>query len=628
LIGGYTSRIIKIDLSNRKIELQEFDAETIRKYIGGSGFGARVLYDETDHNTDPLGPDNLLIFLTGPLTGSAVPTSGRHSVISKSPLTLTWGEAEVGGSWGWKLKRAGYDGIIFVGKSENPIIVLINKEDVSIKDGKYLWGMDTYATDASLKETFGKKAGIACIGHAGENLVKMATIMNDGPHGRAAGRGGLGAVMGSKNLKAIVVIGSQSPKVANSIKLKNSVRKMIPIIKEKTEALHKYGTAGGILFAEEIGDLPIKNWSLGKWEKGASKISGQAMSSSILVGRYFCRSCPIGCGRIVETTTINGHVKGGGPELESLAALGSLCLIDDLKTIAFCNELCNRLGLDTISTGSVIAFAMEANEKGMLPKDLCKGIDLYWGNKTAMIELIKRIASRKGLGNILAEGVKKASEELGPFTKEFALEVKGLEPSMHDPRAYSSLAVQYATSPNGASHWAGTYLVEGRITYPELGYPSILDRFESKGKGVLTAKLQDCVTMLNSLRLCRFLMRIPISVMIEWFNDVTGWEMDLKEFMKTGERISNLKRMYNVRCGMSRKDDTLPLRLTTQKKGGGTRDFLPNLGEMLSEYYDYRGWNEDGLPTAETLINLGLEDEIKDLPYTNIYPKVAASDPD
>lgn len=614
-IGGYAGTILRVDLEKRTTTLKEVDPETLRKYIGGSGLGARFLYDETSAETDPFGPENVLIFLTGPLTGSFVPTSGRHNVISKSPLTNTWGEAEVGGSWGFKLKWAGYDGVIFHGRAERPVVVVIHDKGVSINDGSRLWGMDTFETDRALKAEFGSGAAVACIGPAGENLVRIASIMTDGEHGRAAGRCGLGAVMGSKNLKAVVTFGSKRPLAIHRDRLQDSIKRMIPVIREKTTALHEYGTAGGVLFAEEIGDLPIKNWSLGEWKEGAKRISGQALASSILSGRYSCLSCPIGCGRVVKFNTEEAVVQGGGPELETLAALGSLCLIDDLKAIAYGNELCNRLGLDTISTGSVIAFAMEAYEKGLMPKSVYHGKDLNWGNASGMLEMIKRIAGRKGIGDILAEGVRGASEKMGPLTKEFSLEVKGLEPSMHDPRAYSSLAVQYATSPHGASHWAGTYMVEGRLTFPDLGYPEVVDRFESKGKGVLTAKCQDCVSVLNSMRFCRFLMRIPLTVLIEWFNDVTGWDMDLAEFMKTGERLSNLKRMYNVRCGMSRKDDTLPMRFLTQKKGGGTGDFLPHLGEMLSEYYQFREWGEDGLPKVETLRKLDLEKEVKDLPY-------------
>jgi len=613
MLGGYTGKILRVDLDTGKTELQEIKTDILRKFIGGSGLGAKILYEETDRKTDPLGPENRLLFLTGPLTGTAVPTSGRHSVVCKSPLTQAWGEAEVGGSWGWKLKRSGYDGLVLKGKSEKPIILVIHEAGVEIKDGSSYWGLDTYETDETLKAEFGKAAGVTCIGPAGENLVSMATIMSDGVHARAAGRGGLGAVMGSKNLKAIVVLGLKAPEIARHEELKLSIKRMMPVIKERTKALHDHGTAGGILFAEEIGDLPIKNWSLGEWKEGAKRISGQAMSKSILVAKYFCRSCPIGCGRVVETESGEGYVKGAGPELESLAALGSLCLIDDLKAIAYANELCNRLGLDTVSTGGVIAFAMEAFEKGLMPQDLQKGLDLRWGNQSTLIEVINRISRREGLGEVLANGVREASRQLGPTTKDFALEVKGLEPSMHDPRAYASLAVQYATSPNGASHWAGTYMVEGRVTYPDLGYPEILDRFQIKGKGILTAKLQDCVTTLNALRLCRFIMRIPVTVMIEWFNNVTGWDIDLDEFMKIGERITNLKRMYNVRCGMNRKDDALPVRWTTQKKGGGAGDFLPKIEEMLDEYYQFRRWNENGLPKPETLKTLDLEELVDDL---------------
>jgi aldehyde:ferredoxin oxidoreductase len=617
MAGGYAGKLLRVDLSKRSTSLQEVDSETLRNYIGGSGLGARLLYDETSGETDPLGPENRLMFLTGPLTGTVVPTSGRHNVVGKSPLTHGWGEAEVGGSWGFKLKGAGYDGVIFEGKADRPVVVVVQDQGVSIEDASHLWGMDTFETDHALKTRFGSNAGVACIGPAGENLVKFAAIMTDGEHGRAAGRCGLGAVMGSKQLKAVVTFGKTKPVSVRQEALQESIKKMMPVIKEKTKALSDYGTAGGILFAEEMGDLPVKNWSQGEWKEGAKKISGQALAASILTGKYSCRSCPIGCGRTVEFKREEKTVKGGGPELETLAALGSLCLIDDLKAIAYGNELCNRYGIDTISTGGVIAFAMEAHEKGLMGRDLSRGVDLSWGSVPGMLDMIERIARRKGIGDLLAKGVRIASQELGPFTKEFALEVKGLEPSMHDPRAYSSLAVQYATSPHGASHWPGTYLVEGRLTFPDLGYPETLDRFETKGKGILTAKFQDCVTVLNAMRYCRFLMRLPLTVLIEWFNDVTGWEMDLVEFMKTGERISNLKRMYNVRCGMSRKDDNLPMRWTTQRKGGGTQGFLPHLGEMLNEYYAFRGWGEDGLPCPETLRRLDLDGEVGDLPYPN-----------
>jgi aldehyde:ferredoxin oxidoreductase len=615
MAGGYTGKLLRVDLTTRATSSQEIDSDVLRKYIGGSGLGARFLYDETSAATDPLAPENPLIFLTGPLTGTVVPTSGRHNVVSKSPLTQGWGEAEVGGSWGFKLKGAGYDGVIFQGKADRPVVVVIHDKSVSIEDASDLWGRDTFETDHAMKARFGGNAGVACIGQAGENLVRIASIMTDGEHGRAAGRCGLGAVMGSKHLKAVVTFGATHPVPIRREALQESIKRMMPIIKEKTKALSDYGTAGGILFAEEMGDLPVKNWLLGEWKEGAKKISGQALAASILTGRYSCRSCPIGCGRTVEFTRDGKTIKGGGPELETLGALGSLCLIDDLKAISYGNELCNRFGLDTISAGGVIAFAMEAQEKGLLERDLSQEVNLSWGSVSGMLETIERIARREGIGDLLAEGVRIASQKLGPLTKEFAIEVKGLESSMHDPRAYSSLAVQYATSPHGASHWPGTYLVEGRLTFPDLGYPETVDRFETKGKGVLTARFQDCVSVLNAMRYCRFLMRIPLTVLIEWFNDVTGWEMDLTEFMETGERISNLKRMYNARCGMSRKDDVLPMRWLTQKKGGGTHGFLPHLGEMLNEYYQFRGWGEDGLPRTETLRRLGLEEEISDLPY-------------
>ncbi|MHB1126263.1 MAG: aldehyde ferredoxin oxidoreductase family protein [Bacillota bacterium] len=600
-----------IDLSERKVEDFYPQESVLREYIGGAGLGARFLYDHTGPNTDPLGPENILVFAVGPLTGTKAITSGRHAVVAKSPLTGIWGESDSGGSWGAALKRTGCDGLLISGRSDRPCYIWVSEDSLEIRDASHLWGYDTYEVDSLLKAETDSKAVVACIGPAGEKLARIATIMNDGRHSRAAGRCGLGAVMGSKNLKAIVARGSRNVPVAHPDALDRSVKELAPFILGKLKHYRDFGTAGGVISAAAIGDLPTKNWTLGDWLGPAEKISGQTMANTILTGRYRCTSCIVGCGRTVSIT--QGRfmgVNGAGPEYESIAGFGSMCLVDELEAIAMANELCNRYGIDTISAGHAVAFAIEAFERGFITTRDTAGIKLRWGDPEIMIELVHKIGRREGIGHLLGEGVKRAAEEIGGLTQEFAMEVKGLEPAFHDPRAMSSLAVAYATNPRGACHRGGSHIME-RSAIPELGYDQPFDRFAASGKGPLTARLQDYMGLFNSLKLCQFIApAIQVSDSLNWLNQVTGWDMDLAEFLKVGERQFNLKRMYNVRCGISRKDDRLPSRLATQKlKDGGAANQLPQLNEMLNDYYEYRGWTVDGIPTAEKLRSLGLDRE-------------------
>lgn len=615
--NGYMKGLLRVDLTNRKFEVQSIDEDSLRKYVGGNALGARILYDETGGDTNPLGPDNLLLFMLGPFAGTHIPTAGRTALVSKSPLTRIWGEADVGGHWGKSLKAAGYDGLVILGKSEVPVSVVIRDGKVEFRQSGDVWGKDTYETQGVLQKELGRGGQVLCIGPAGEKQVKFAAIMTG--DGRAAGRGGLGAVMGSKNLKAVVASGSMKTQVADEGKLRESIRRITRSIVENTRSRGKYGTAEVVLGNEEIGNLPIKNWTLGSWKQGAQKISGPVMAETILTGRYGCSNCPIRCGRIVEVKEEPFAMKaGGGPEYEALACLGSLCLVDDLKAIAKANDLCNRYGMDTISAGCVIAFAMEAYEKGIVSKKELNGLDLTWGNAQAMVEMTKRIGDREGMGDLLAEGVKRAAQKIGKNSEEFAIEVKGMECPAHDPRAIYSVAVAYATRSRGACHTMMTQVVDGGgLPFPELGYEDPPDRFEVEGKGILTAKMQDYITMFNVLCICRFLIggKVHLPHILEWLECVTGWKMGLEEFLGVGERCVNLKRMYNVRCGISRKDDTLPPRLLTLKRGtGGAADTLPPLGRILSEYYEYRNWSEEGIPLATKLKELGLEKEIRDLP--------------
>ncbi len=607
MLGGYMGRFLRVDLTTRRITDETIPEPTLRAYIGGSGLGARLLFDETARDTDPLGPENRLLFLTGPLTGVTIPTSGRHAVIAKSPLGI-WGEADCGGTFGNELKRAGIDGVIFEGQADQPTYLLIADGAASLEDAPELWGRDSFETQEMLRARHGDRVVVTCIGPAGERLATIAGIMNDGHHGRAAARGGLGAVMGSKRLKAIAVAGTKRPVVIHDDKLRPLVKQMTLRIKERTASLRDFGTAGGVLASEAIGDLAIQNWRRGTWRAGAEKLSGQALAETIFTGKYFCRACTIGCGREIEIKDgPYAGVKGGGPEYETLAGLGSLCLVDDLNAVSKANELCNRYGIDSISTGAVIAFAMEAFERGLLRPSDTDGLDLTWGNAETMIALVEKIGKREGIGDLLANGVRYAAQQLGGEAPSFALEVKGLEPAYHDPRSLSSLAAAYATYSRGACHRSYSHYLD-RNALPELGFEKPLDRQGTERKGIAAAVMQDYGGLYNSLKLCQFIIRgVTVQEVVDCLNYVTGWDMDMAEFMRSGERASNLKRLYNVRLGMSRKDDTLPCRMLHETlPDGGAANYLPNLEAMLDEYYDYRGWTRDGIPTRGKLDALGL----------------------
>ncbi len=612
-IGGYAGRILHVDLSKRKQRTEELLEGEARAYIGGSGLAAKHLWDMTGNETDPLGPENVLIFMTGPLTGTKVPLSGRHEVAAKSPLTGIYGESDVGGRWGTELKKAGLDGVVVTGKSAGHTYIWINEDGAEFRDADHLWGLDTYEASPIIRKETDQKAIEACIGPAGERLARIAAIMHDGRDARAAGRCGLGAVMGSKNLKAIVVKGEKDVAVADASRLTEMTKKLAADILKNTKRMADYGTSSSVATFEELGDLPVRNWKRGSWKEGAEKLSGVTMAKSILKGRYFCGACIVGCGRAVAID--HGEyagVEGAGPEYETMALIGANTLTDDLEAVAKAHELCNRYGLDVISTGGVIGFALEAAERGILKGDGDEEADLAWGNGKGVVNLVEKIGRREGLGHLLGEGVMRASAKLGRGSEAFALHVKGLEPPGHDPRAYNSLAVGYATSNRGACHLQGmSYGFERAVTMPELGINEVQDRFGTVKKGELVAKTQDLMSLFDSVKLCKFLLYggVKLTHMLEWFNAVTGWEMSRTEILKAGERIYNLKRMYNVICGITRKDDTVPTRMLQEKRGeGGAAENLPPFSEALDEYYSYRGWDQNGIPTKTKLLELGLVD--------------------
>lgn len=595
---GYHRKIAHVDLTTGSISYRSLDKGLLRRYLGGTGLAVRLLYDLTTAQVEPLGPDNILVFTVGPLTGTRVPTSNRFTAAARSPLTGIWGESDCGGRWGGALKGAGLDGLLIVGQARSPVYLAIENGEVEIREGRDLWGVDTYDLDLG--------AEMVCIGIAGEKMLPHAAIMSGRSAGRAAGRCGLGAVMGSKKLKAIIAQGRSYPAVYDDDALRDSIRQILPKIRENTQRMHDFGTSSGVETFERIGNLPLQNWRLGSWPEGAAKISGQHMAETILTGNYACGGCPIACGREVEITKgPYAGVKGAGPEYETVGSFGSMCLIDDTEAIAKLNELCNRYGLDTISTGCTVAFAMEAQEKGLIQGGPT------WGDGEGAVRLVNEIAHQSSdLGRLMGQGVKRAAEALGGRALEFAIHVKGLELPMHDPRAYAGMAVGYATSARGACHLQSLAHFPARdVGMPELGLPEKVERTDDAIHGMINAKYQDLMCLYDSLKLCKFTQfaRVNLTEITAWLHYVTGWDVTIDELMLTGERISNLKRLYNVRLGMSRKDDTLPPRLLTHRRGtGGTPDNLPHLGRMLADYYAYRQWDEEGIPTPAKLEELDL----------------------
>jgi len=610
---GYQGRLLRVDLTTRTAQLRELDEQLLADCIGGVGVGARLLYDETGPDTDPLGPDNVLVAFTGPYTGTRVPSSARHHLVARSPLTGLFGESNVGGSWAVRLKGAGFDGIVVTGRADAPVYLWIRDDGVEIRDALPIWGRDSHQSADWLRAQTHRKAAAAVIGQAGERRAFIASIPHVGNIVRAAGRTGLGAVMGSKNLKAMVAFGSKPTPIADAPGLAKSVRNAIPHIRDATETFRKYGTAGGVERYEYLGNFPLQNWRGSRWEEGAKQISGVRMYQTVLSGTRACLGCPIACGRHVEISEgPYAPLDCEGPEYETVGTMGGECLVSDLEAICKANQLCNLYGLDTISTGSVIAFAMEAFEKGIITREDTDGLELIWGNGGALVQMVHRIGRREGIGALLGDGVRRAAQALGRNAVEFAVHVKGLEPSAHDPRRFWSQALSYATAARGACHnrsWGHAY--ELGLTVPELGIPESHASYEIEGLAEFVAKLQDFQTLSDTLVICRFTQvghAVSATNLVDWFNLITGQKVDIDDLMEVGERIFHLKRLYNVRLGASRKDDFLPARfLTLNREHPDLSNQLPPLGQILADYYDHREWLEDGVPSSEKLVGLGLE---------------------
>ena len=564
---AYMGKILRVDLSAGKTWDEPLNEAYGRDYVGGSGLAARYLFDLIDAKTNPLSPDNPLIFMTGPLVGTAFSCSGRYSVCALSPLTGIWGEANSGGFFGPELRFAGYDGLLITGRAEKPVWLSLVDGRAGLHDASDLWGCDTYLTQTRVKELINDpKARVACIGIAGENLVKMAAVMND--HGRAAARTGMGAVMGSKNLKAIGVRGGYKVSLAYPQDFKVVVNKIIRNNSEDlpAELLRLAGTGGYLNLGVMYGDLPIRYYQQGDWDE-ADDLSGVLVATRYQNRNTGCYRCAIACGRETHSPAHNVD-KIDGPEYETLGAFGALNLISNLEDVIYAGHLCNLYGMDTISVGATIALACELAERGVLSKADTGGMEIHYGDPQVMLRLVEMTARRQGFGDILAEGSAALAERFG--VPELAATVNRLDVPMHDPRAFHGMAVTYALSPRGACHMQGDMfgLDAGQGPVEELGLTPG-DRFESsQEKGRTAARMQAWRTLYNALTICQF-ENPGGELILAAVNAATGWDLKVVDLLVLGKRILTLKRLINLRRGLTRLNDRLP-------------DLLLNLSRMAA----------------------------------------------
>jgi aldehyde:ferredoxin oxidoreductase len=609
-----------VDLSRGNISEEQPPEILYRRYLGGGALSLYYLLKELEPGADPLGPENILIFAASVVTGYPAVGFSRFSVAAKSPLTGAFGESEAGGWWGPELKFAGFDAIIIKGKADSPVYLSIENGKAEIRDASHVWGKMTKEAQAIIRKDLGnKKVRVALIGPGGEKLVKFACILNELKH--ANGRTGLGAVMGAKNLKAIAVRGDKKMSLHNPEKVREIVKRVVEAWAKNPTALGELGTARIVMPLNAGGMLPTHNFVTGTFEK-AEAICGETMRDTILVGRGTCYGCPVRCKREVKVEEpYQVDPEYGGPEYETVGALGSLCDIGDLKAIAMGNQLCGAYGIDTISTGTTIAFAMECFEKGILSARDTDGIKLTFGNAEAMLQMVEKIGKRDGFGDLLAEGVKAAAEKIGGDAPKYAMQVKGQPLPLHEPRGKAGIALAYAVSPTGADHLEHPH---DPIFTTEAGLKPILPLgiFEpipaldlSSKKVRMFVYLQNLLNMFNSVGLC-FLTSAPfggplsLNTIVEYVNTVTGWDTSLWEVMKVGERHSAMARIFNLREGFSSKEDSLPHRLFEPLEGGvlkGRRIDPQEFQKAIKTYYSMMGWNESGIPLQSKLEEIDLE---------------------
>ena len=611
MLPGYAGKIGWVDLTEGSVQIQDLDENIARKYIGGKGLGAYLLYKHLQPGTDPLGPENIMIYVTGPLTGTNFPAVSRSGLITKSPLTGTFLDSYSGGFFGTQLKWAGFDAIVVTGKANGPSYLIAEDSKIQIKKADHLWGFTTSETEKRLREELSSKKGermsIAAIGPAGENLVRFANIINEK---RAHGRGGAGAVMGSKNLKAVVVKGNRKLHKADEEGFKEVVKSCHRKIAEhpltrKGGAFPKYGTMMTIDLTQETGTLPTRNWQENTFDE-EKKISGDAFLNYAIRPRA-CFACPISCSRDTKTAIDGVEYITEGPDYETIYAFGSSCGISDPAVIIAADRLCDDYGMDTISCGVTIGFAMECFEKGLISKEETDGIDLSFTNGSVLLEVIHKIAKCEGVGMLLAEGSKRISEKV-EGSKDFAIHIKGLELPGYDPRGMKGQGLSYALSDRGGCH------VRGNTLRTEImGLPEPIDRYGYENKAAMVRNLQLTYATCDCVIACLFgAFAITMQDYAEAISALTGWEVTEGELQTVAERAWNLTRLFNVREGFTRLDDTLPERLFTQ---GSTKG--PSKGEvmdrasfekMLDDYYDLVGWDKStGIPKEEKLKELEIE---------------------
>ncbi|HNY64874.1 MAG TPA: aldehyde ferredoxin oxidoreductase family protein [Deltaproteobacteria bacterium] len=647
---GYMGKILMVDLSKGEFLEEKVPDEVYEKYLSGLGLAAYILYQRIPANADPLGPDNILAFVSGLLTGTGSLFSGRWMVAGKSPLTGTWGDANCGGSFSPAIKRCGYDGIFFRGISEKPVYLYVSNRKIELKDASSLWGKDAIETEELLQEEYGPNARIAVIGPAGEKLSLISGICND--KGRIAARSGLGSVMGSKRLKAVVLDGKKrigihdrievhklskmcnrwvqfQPPLGPSIvpALLGTLLRILPTAMAQDGLIYKmilrqWGTGGLNQMSPEWGDSPIKNWkgSSKDWPLKKSKSADPDLIKKTEFVKYHCYSCPLGCGGKCSMT--GKYTETHKPEYESVLALGGLCMNEDTDSLFYLNEILNRAGMDTISAGATVAFAMECYEKGILTREHTGGIDLTWGNTSGVIELVEKMIRREGIGDILADGSKLAAERIGKGAHEFTVHAGGQEPAMHDGRQDPGFALHYSVEPTPGRHTIGSQLyyemfqlwkrVKGiPKKWPFEIYPKNRKYKASKDQALETAACSKYMNVINGSGLCMFgcFLGITRTPTFDWLNAVTGWNKTPEEYMEIGERIQTIKQAFNIRQGVDpRKNKLSPRGLGTppQAEGANKNRTVP-IDKMMADYWELFGWDPaTGRPRDETLARLGI----------------------
>ncbi|MCP4450765.1 MAG: aldehyde ferredoxin oxidoreductase family protein [Planctomycetes bacterium] len=612
--NGYWQKTLRIDLTTGSISVETIPEEDLKQYLGGAGLGAEILRRELPGKINAFDAENRVIFATGAFQGAAVPGSAKFSIMGISPVTGTFSDTAAGAAWGPSLKQAGYDVLIIQGKSEGPVYLHIVDDKVELRDATDLMGKDSYDTvDAIRAQHDDKKLSVACIGPAGEQQVAIACVAVD-KHS-FGGRCGLGAVMGSKNIKAVAVRGTQNVPVAQPEKVKALVKAYFKKIYDTTieNDFREHGTPGLCETAEGLGDMPVKYWDGDRFEAGAKKLGAPNYTEVLDAKPLPCKYCPIGCHRNVTVTSPPEYeTSGPGPEYETLGMMGSNCMIDDPKAVAKANDIANRLGVDTISVGAMVGFAMQCQEKGWLTPEQTKGYDLSWGNGLALVQLTEDIGRCTGLGTLFKDGTLAAARTIHPDAAATVVHNKGLDYPAHDPRSCNSLAPTYATGTRGACHFRGPCedIEMGGFFMPEIGIEEgCVKFFEPDNQSLVAARCQDLGVVTNSVVICLFMIDggdLTLTDTVELFNAITGWDYTVQALMKTGERGFTVQRLLNIRDGYDGKTDKLPGKMFKSAQAGFRAGKTIPFEQLMEDYYSIRGWDANGVPTPETLERLQL----------------------